>query len=273
MSGVKRPTYFMFIDESGVSSLNRKSDLFLLSSVIINKEDFEIVEGYIRLLKRRFLTDDYTNLHANELFETPDTSYPMLKGKKLNGFLVALQHVLSETPYNVRVYSVDKTKLCTDLGYTPVPKKKSTTINLDMPYEIAATNAIRDFTRFLVERDASGEIIIESRLFSDAQFVSYFDSTRQHLKKGSVEDDLATEVKDRVTSLVIANKKQLNGGLEIADLCGYVEYRRLTGDPDSRLKVPMTALTAIHGVIKKHTYSIESGVKSMVIKCEIAHQD
>jgi hypothetical protein len=64
----------------------------------------------------------------------------------------------------------------------------------------------------------------------------------------------------------VANKKQLNGGLEIADLCGYVEYRRLTGDLGSRLKVPMSAIDTLHGVIKKHTYSIEEGAKSLVIK-------
>lgn len=255
----------MFIDESGTANLNFKSDLFVLSTVLINKKDYHIIEGMLGLVKRRHFHNDFKNLHANELFESPKTSYPELKtDKQLNSFLGDLCHVLQYAPYLVRSYAVDKTRLYKVLNYTPAPKRKPKGINLDMPYELSSVQAIEDFTRYLIKELAQGEIIIESRLFSDTKFVSYFDSTRQYLKKGSVQAKLAKDTNQRVTSLVISNKQQKSAGLELADLVAYVVYRQKTGDPGRKVVLPPRHLATLHGIIKKHTYANDKGVKSLV---------
>lgn len=256
---------YMFVDESGVASLNRKSDLFLLGIVIIDKVDFEIVEGYLRLLKRKYFKDDHVTLHANEIFEKND-KYPSLStAKKMNSFLGDLAHFLTVVPYSVRFYSIDKPSMLKELNYTPAPKKKVKDISIDLPYERASIKAIHDFAMMLEEQNKTGEIVIESRLFSDAKFVSYFDSARQKLMKGNVINPKADITLKRVTSLSIANKMQINGGLEIADLCCYIQYRILNGDPDNRLAISITKLESLAGVIKKHTFSLNKGVRSLVV--------
>lgn len=256
----------MFIDESGTANLNFKSDVFILSTVLIRKDDFEIVEGMLRLVKRKHFGDDFRNLHANELFESVTKSYPeLVSDKQISSFLGDLGHVLQYAPYEVRTYAVDKTKIYKELGYVPAPKKKPKDINLDLPYERASLKAIEDFTNYLVRQDTTGEIIIESRLFSDSKFVSYFDDTRQYLKKGGQEAALARETNKRVTSLVISNKQQNSTGLEVADLCAYVSYRNKIGDPGKKIGLPPRHLTTLLGTIKKHTYENGAGVKSFTI--------
>lgn len=261
----------MFVDESGVSSLNFKSDLFLLGCVIIDKEDFEIVEGYLRLLKRKHFEDDFITLHANEIFEKQKDGkggkYPSLgTTKKMASFLGDLSHFLAVVPYSIRYYSVDKPSVLKELGYTPAPKKKSKEVNIDLPYERASVKAINDFAIFLDEQNKVGEIVIESRLFSDAKFVSYFDAARNELGKGNIRNDKAKTTRKRVTSLSIANKMQINSGLEIADLCCYIQYRMQNKDPDNRLVVPLSKLSNLAGVIKKHAFSIEGGASTLVVK-------
>lgn len=256
---------YMFVDESGNSSLNRKTDLFLLGTVIIDKNDFEIVEGYMRLLKRRYFDDDFKLLHANEIFEDTKVKYPELMGRKMNSFLGDLNHFLTVVPYLTRMYSINKPGILKELGYTPAPKKKEGGVNIDLPYERTSTRAIHDFAQYLLEEKKTGEIVIESRLFSDAKFVSYFDSARQEFKKGSSPDPRAKLTRQQVTSLSISNKLQGNGGLEIADLCCYIQYRMINGDPDNRLSIPMSKLQALSGVIKKHAYKTGKGVKSLVV--------
>ena len=250
---------YMFVDESGDSSLNRQTDLFLLGTVLIDKNDFDIVEGYLRLLKRRHFGDDYTLLHAVRLFETPGKDYPSIASKrKMNSFIGDLIHFFTVVPYAARMYAVNKPRLLKDLNYQPAPRKKVAGLNIDLPYERTSIRAIHDFAKLLETSDKTGEIVIESRLSKDTKFVGYFDTARQDQKKGSDEPDaLAVTTRERVTSLSIANKLQGSAGLEIVDLCCYIEYRRLTGDPDNRLSVPMEALTTLSGVIKKHAYTQE----------------
>lgn len=257
--------YYMFVDESGIASLNKKTGMFMLGTIIIEKSDFTIVEGYLRLLKRKYFGNDFKALHANELFESTQKSYPELQGTKMNSFFGDLAHFLTAVPYEARMYAVDKNRIINSLNYIPAPKRKVTGINIDMPYEIASVEAIKDFANYLKNKKQTGEIVIESRLFSDAKFVSYFDIARQEKKKGNIVDPNAKTTREYVTSLSISNKKQGNGGLEIADLCCYVEYRRLNGDPAKRLSVRMNKLEALSGVIKKHAYETDNGVKSIVI--------
>ena len=75
---MKLPTYYMFIDESGDASLNNKGRFFFLSTVIISRSDFEIIQGYMKLLKRRFFMDDFKILHASiwtPVSKIPPNSY------------------------------------------------------------------------------------------------------------------------------------------------------------------------------------------------------
>jgi hypothetical protein len=260
----KQPEYYMFIDESGVAHLNNPAKDFVLSAVIIKKQDFQIIEGYLRLLKRKFLQDDYKILHATDLFERPYMSYRKLfiGTNKLNSFVHELKTVLRLVPYQSCVYHVNKHSIVTKYGYKPSPGRKSNTVNLDKAYELASIEAIFDFTKILVANNATGEIVIESRLHHDGKFVSYFDDARKAKLPGNITNTLHKEVNSRIPSLFIATKNSNNGGLELADTIAYISYRKIVGDPHNKLKVPIRMIDELNSAIKK---SAHKGAPSRLI--------
>lgn len=205
------------------------------------------------MVKRRYLGDDFKNLHATDLFERHTITYPEL-GTKTNAFITDLTNVIRAIPFRARLYHVDKDKLRQELQYTPAKGKKQANINTEIAYEIASKQAINDFTKLLIAEDASGEIIIESRLYNDSQFVVSFDELRKRVGPGGVTQPLYSDVVKRVTSLHIANKLHQDGGLEIADLCAYIGYRHKHGDPGNTVSVTPALVSNLYSCIKNHAY-------------------
>jgi hypothetical protein len=253
---MKKPSYFMFIDESGDASLNHSGQHFILATVIIKQQDFQIIEGYLRLLKRKFFDDDHKIIHATDLFERPYQKYRKLcRPRSVTGpFIQRLHDILETIPYNSCVYYVDKNKLRTHYGYKPAKGKKTGTINLDLPYELTATDAILDFTEFLKNKHSKGEIVIESRLHKDSNFVRYFDNTRKPTFPGGSPNPLFNDVRKSIPSLFISNKESGNSGLEIADMVAYITYRSLYGDPQKRMKLTVNNIQNLNAAIQKSAY-------------------
>lgn len=259
--------YMAFMDESGVSNLNDTSSDFWLSMVVIEKKDFPIIEGYLRLLKRHSLQDDYKTIHMCDLVEKTAEKYPTLSATKTaNLFFSQLGAVLSYIPYDCRVFYIDKDALRTSLDYTPTRGKKSKGINLEVAYESVAESAIRDFTNHLLDNDAQGEITIESRLFNDAHFVTAFDKVRKQRMPGGAWASTSIEAKNRITSLHIANKNHNDGGLELADICAYATMRHETAKVATRKLTPLgKRLGEIYNPIKKHAYKGASDVDKRLL--------
>lgn len=253
---MKLPNYYMFIDESGDASLNNKGKDFFLSTVIIKQDDFEIIKGYMKLLKRRFFDDDYKILHATDLFERPYEKYRKLCVPKnsINAFIRELQSMLKTVPYHSAVYRVDKDALRKKLGYLPAKGRKSKTINLDLPYEMASMEAIFDFTKFLKSQKSTGEITIESRLHKDSNFVSYFDNTRKDKLPGGKPNPAFADVRKSIPSLFISNKDSGNSGLELVDLVSYITYRKTVGDPYNHMKIEKANVDVLYAAIVKSAY-------------------
>ena len=252
----ERIKYYMFIDESGVAHLNNPAKDFVLSTVIISRDDFEIIEGYLRLLKRKFLNDDYKTIHTTDLFERPYNSYRKLftPTNKVNAFIHELKTVLRMVPYKTCIYKVNKDKIRAKYSYKPAAGRKSKTLNLDIAYELASLEAIFDFTNLLTKEKCKGEIVIESRLHHDGKFVSYFDNARKASLPGGAANPLHAEVRERIPSLFIATKNSNNGGLELADIAAYISYRSIVGDPSKKLKVDEQRINELLGAIKISAY-------------------
>lgn len=253
---MKLPTYYMFIDESGDASLNNKGRFFFLSTVIISRSDFEIIQGYMKLLKRRFFMDDFKILHATDLFERPYQKYRRILTPKdnLNLFVRELQSILKTVPYHSAVYRVDKDQVRTKYGYIAAKGRKSKVLNLDLPYELASKQAIKKFTEFLKSKKSTGEIVIESRMHKDSKFVSYFDDARKSKYPGGIPNPLFNDIRKSIPSLFISNKDSGSIGLEIVDLVSYVTYRKEIGDPQARMKTGMDNVHQLYSAIKKSAY-------------------
>lgn len=250
------PNYYMFIDESGDASLNNKGKDFVLSTVIIEQKDFEIIQGYLRLLKRHFFKDDYKVLHTTDLFERSSTAYPELftPKDKTNAFMYQLGGVLETVPYSSCVYHVDKDKLRKKLNYKPAKGRRLSGLNNDLPYELTATQAILDFTAFLKNKKSTGEIVIESRLHKDNNFVTYFDNARKPSSPGGKANPTYNDVRSAIPSLFISNKESGNSGLEMADVVSYIVYRTIAGDPYKKIKVTKNNVNMLFAHIKKSAH-------------------
>ena len=253
---MKLPSYYMFIDESGDASLNNKGKDFFLSTVIIERSDFEIIQGYMRLLKRSYFNDDHKIIHTTDLFERPYQKYRKLIAPKdrKNAFIHELHTILSTIPYHSCVYQVDKDKLRAKLKYIPAKGRKKAGINIDLPYEVASYDAIKDFTKFLAKQKSTGEIVIESRLHKDSNFVTYFDNLRKPNLPGGVPNPMFKDIHKSIPSLFISNKDSGNIGLEIADIVSYVTFREVVGDPQKKLKLSMSNVHVLNAAIKKSAH-------------------
>ncbi|HSW96844.1 MAG TPA: DUF3800 domain-containing protein [Candidatus Saccharimonadales bacterium] len=262
---MKNDLYTLFIDESGGSSLNHNGQFFVLSTVVINKNDYLIIEGYLRMLKRKYFHDDAKIIHMTDLCERPWNSYRklMYPRKELLKFLKELKTVLCNVPYKVGIYYVNKNIIRQKYNYIPAKGRKTTVVDLEIPYRIASLEAIKDFTNFLVKNKAMGEIVIESRLNNDSNFVRYFDDARKEKIQG-VLNPIAKETRTRINSLLFANKRIINGGLELADVGAYISYRKLNGDPKRMMKVSLKTLNSIFSEIGKNAYITDSSGRKLI---------
>lgn len=260
--------YILFIDESGVANLNHGGKYFILSSVLIAKDDFNIIEGYLRLLKRKFLGKDLVNIHATDLCERTYQKYRRLKKpmNHVNPFLNELCAILRTVPYKTGLYSVDKDVVRSKFNFTPSKGKTIPNTNMDLPYEMCAFEAFFDFSQFLAGNKAYGEIVVESRFRKDGEFVRYFDIARSSKLAGNIYNPHASNVKERINSITICNKKIVDGGIEISDICAYAAYRVLEGDPKRMVKVSTLHINNIHHISTGHSYLKSSNGNRIKIK-------
>ncbi len=262
--------YTLFIDESGVGNLNHPGRYFVLSCILIKNEDIPTIEGSLGLSKQEYLKDKKKNIHTTDLFERTYLKYRRLikPRSRSNAFFQHLTEEIKILPFKTALYLIDKNSLRAKLSYRPYRGKHSSSINPDLPYELAGRNAILDFVYFLKKKHSFGEIIIESRQFSDQLFVSYFDDIRKMTFPGKVKNPYFKDTRERINSLTISNKDYLHAGLEIADIGAYTAYRKSAGDMFNKTHGKISFSNAIYNVMKKKSY-ITSNIGSPLIKITI----
>lgn len=266
MKNFNNNQYTLFIDESGVSSLNHRGYYFVLSTILIKNEDIPIIQGYFKLLKREYFRDDCKAIHCTDLFERTYQSYrTLLKPKdRRNAFVARVSDILKIIPFRTAIYYIEKRNLRKKLSYKPYPGKKSRENSYDLPYELSARKAILDFTLFLQQNKAIGEIIIESRQFNDQLFVRYFDDARKAKTKGNIVNPVAEYTREKINRLSIANKNYTHIGLELADIGAYTAYRKKAQDPFSRMKLDIGFSNTIHKIFKGKSYVTDSNTRKFV---------
>jgi len=258
--------YTLFIDESGVGNLNHPGKYFVLSCILVKNENIPTIEGYFGLSKQEYLRDRKRNIHTTDLFERTYLKYRKLQKPKdrRNAFFEHLTGVMKILPFKTALYLINKDILRNKLSYKPYKGKQSFSINRDLPYELASRNAILDFVYFLRKNHSFGEIVIESRQFSDQLFVSYFDDIRKTFFPGKAQNPYFKDSRERINSLTISNKDYVHTGLEIADIGAYTTYRKNTGDPFNKMCGQINFSNGIYNVIKKKNYIISNRGGSII---------
>ena len=259
--------YLLCIDESGRPSLEEDKDrAFVLAAVVIKKSDFEIIQGYLRFIKRNYIGDDMRILHATDLMEKTYLHYRKLAldPSKFYTFLNEIQSFLRNAPYQTNLYWVNKEPLIRKVGYVKKRDRDQRLsykkINPDLPFEMCVTEAIKDFAKLLESKNAQGEILIESRGSYDRNFIEYFNKIRESKLEGGAHNPYHKVIKERISSIVIANKKNINGALELADLCAFTAYHVVT--KYKLLKAPVQKRGQVKGCFTQIQKNVASSNKS-----------
>jgi len=226
--------YILFIDESGKSKLSDPGYRFLLCGIILNKHLHTALSSYMLSLKEKNGISPLINMHAYDLLENEKLRNGSISKKKIDNFFEHLIHLVLGSEIECLVYEIDKTpfvkRVEREAKTKNVSKKAITNYltrekNHDILYEILTAKMIIDFGKFLKERDAQGEVVVESRRQDDEAVLRGFILATED---GKYKDNHHYEIYsknsfDRITTLSFQNKRGLSFGLEIADLFAWAE--------------------------------------------------
>lgn len=234
MKIIEDKNYILFIDEAGKSKLSDIGDNFLLCGVVLNKSLHTALSSYMISLKKKNGIPSLTNVHAFDLFESEKLIANKIKKKQIDNFFEHFTHLItgselqcflyetSKAPFLSRVKKVAKSEKTTERAVNHYLVRNGVH---DILYEILTAKIILDFGKFLEDRDAQGEVLVESRRQDDGAVMRGFMMATEG---SNYRDNHYCEIHakssfERITTLSFQNKKGLSFGLEVADLFAWAE--------------------------------------------------
>lgn len=239
--------YILFIDESGKSKLSDTDDKFLLSAVIIEKDLHFSLSNFLVSLKRKNGIPIDVNIHAYDLFEKEKILDVKLKHKEINYFFDHFIHLVRSTEMECLLYEVDKrpfidrvkkkakSKKVTEKAIIKYLQNKG---NHDILYEIITAKIILYFGKFLEDKKATGEVLVESRRQDDEAVLKGFILATERSKyyENKHFKCYSKSAFNRITTLSFQNKKGLSVGLELADLFAWAKWNSINLQKPSKSK-------------------------------------
>ncbi len=210
----------LFVDESGKSSLaDQKNKIFLLTGVILDNSELNIIEGFFNYIKLKFKLPTDKPFHSYEIFEKKDT-------KLSNSDLIELSKDISEflllIPIKIYVAEANKETFRGVLGIKSIDQLKGSSERKEMkdyPYRVTAVYIFSKFGKYLSDKNAIGQIIADSRKGGDHQLLKTLDLCKE--KVIPIKDEYHLSIKNNVSAICFAEKSFLSVGLEITDLISY----------------------------------------------------
>ncbi|MFA5072221.1 MAG: hypothetical protein WC511_07795 [Candidatus Pacearchaeota archaeon] len=249
MHKIESNQYILFIDESGKSKLSDIGDNFLLSAVIIEKNLHFALSSFMISLKEKNHIPSHINIHSYDLFEKEKVDGIKLKIKEVNYFFEHFIHLIRGTQMKCILYEADKKPFIDRI----IKKAKSKKVNEkaintylknkgdhDILYEILTSRIILQFGKFLEEKNATGEVIVESRRQDDGAVLGGFICATERSKyyKNKNYQSYSKSAFNRITTLSFQNKKGGSFGLELSDIFAWAKWnsKGLKRKPKSKAK-------------------------------------
>ncbi len=215
----------LFIDESGKSSLIEKAnEPFLITGVILDDSDRQIVEGFFGYIKLKYGIDPSQPFHSYDIFENPKTK---LDDSDLNSLSIKLAEFIALIPAQIHITSINKSEFKSAIGIKSDEDFKGSGDRQDtkqLPYRVMATYLFAKFGKYLEKKHLIGQMIADSRRGADYQLIK----TLNVIKQGdtNVRPEYQIAIKERLNAMCFAEKGYLSGGLEITDLISYTSFLR-----------------------------------------------
>ncbi|MBU1200746.1 DUF3800 domain-containing protein [Patescibacteria group bacterium] len=215
----------LFIDESGKSSLVEKaSEPFILTGIILDEDDKQIVEGFFGYIKLKYDIDPTTPFHSYDIFENDKTKLP---NSELISLSIKLAEFISLIPAKMYVIVIDKKEFKNALGIKSDEDFKGSSKKKELkqfPYRIMATYLFGVFGKYLEKNNKIGQAIADSRRGADYELIRTLSIVKQG--HAAVKKDVQDSIKSRLNALCFAEKGFLSGGVEITDLISYISFIR-----------------------------------------------
>lgn len=205
--------YVMFIDETGDSSLDVKSQPFTLTGVIFeykysvneNGKD-SILKSELDKLKLKCFKRSDLLLHLVDI-SNGNKDFSSFTKEQRKVFYYELPAFLKKLKLSIVSITIDKEKL--ETYYEPSKQ----------PYIVAFTHVLQSFYSFISKRNAeSARIVIEAR--DDASNLEVQKAFFDVFNNGTTHLSIENELRDKIKGFIVAKKGDAiyQSGLEIADI-------------------------------------------------------
>ena len=206
--------YHLYTDELGEFSPKRykKSPLFIVTGCIVEVDDVIRVKHMLDLIKYKYWNKTSIILHSKNIGKK-EKDFLIFKGDvaRFNEFTKDLCGIISSSSSSILGVILDQ-KLSFKKGWGPEKVIR----------EVYGA-VIKNYIRILIQKKASGTIIQEAS--TSFQDIKIYEKFFEYQSVGLIREGIIhKEVKDRLTSISFATKKDNSSLTEIADILGYGLY-------------------------------------------------
>lgn len=191
------------LDESGKASYDHRSSLFILSGIVISEKFKLKVDKLMRKLKREYFKDEEIVFHSRDMYRKKGP-FAILRDSKVElDFWTEFISIASNPEISVMFVIVDK------------QKAKYKGWNQKTILKRAYLKILEEFANKQLKLKISGKILVESDPSQDF----YLIEAHNRIQAIGISDGTmsAREYRQKITSLSLVNKANLDIDIQIAD--------------------------------------------------------
>jgi hypothetical protein len=217
--------YYIFLDESGTSSLKNIDPLFpvlVLTGLLISRDEYGVLIDRISQLKQTFFPGKQVVLHRRDMRKHEKGFEILFDDDVKRRFYHDLNQILSDVDYKLISSAIDKERHIENYGKLA-----------NDPYQIALTFVLERALFEADERNARIQPYIESRGKKEDKIVAARYNELIH--RGSHQVSTERFLNRFSTDIMLRKKENGEIGIEIADLCAYPIARYVLNNNEPNL--------------------------------------
>lgn len=191
------------IDETGKASFNHRSKTFILSGLILPESCLSNLEKNLKKLKTKYFNDQDIVFHSRDMLRKKGP-FSIFRDSEIElKFWPEYIQIISLQEISIAIIVVDKNK-AKKLGWNDIAiLRKSYSIIL------------KEFTKRYLINSGKGKIILES----DPQQDKYLIEAHNRIQSMGIPSEgiSGTDYRNRMTSISLVNKLNLDSHIQIAD--------------------------------------------------------
>lgn len=215
------------IDESGKASYEHKSPLFILAGIVLAEKFKSKLDKSMRKLKKKYFKDEDIVFHSRDMYRRKGPFAILQDPKTELDFWTEFIDVTQDSEIGLIFIIVDKRKAKTK-GWQPKTILKRAYLKI-----------LEEFANKQLKKGISGKIIVESDPSQDF----YLIEAHNRIQSMGTSDDTMTaaEYRQKLTSLSLVNKANLDIDIQIADalasIAGMIYLLNISHDPKKMNKI------------------------------------